>query len=222
MNRNKVWEIIKKGKQILSFLCVIGLFVVGLRYCSRVLVNKTSIKKYEQFFHTDKRFDVLFLGSSHVINGVSPLDLFRDYGIASFNLSQHGNYVRSAYYLLAQILEIIESENRDMPKVVVLDVYADGESVPSLHNAWDGFPSSEIKRDMARNLANDKQTEMVLPLLFITAGGMNWQNKTLIRRLTNCMEQSFAMVSAFLGLRLLQIQKRRGILMKKSVCMWTE
>lgn len=164
MNRNKVWEIIKKGKQILSFLCVIGLFVVGLRYCSRVLVNKTSIKKYEQFFHTDKRFDVLFLGSSHVINGVSPLDLFRDYGIASFNLSQHGNYVRSAYYLLAQILEIIESENRDMPKVVVLDVYADGESVPSLHNAWDGFPSSEIKRDMARNLANDKQTEMVLPL----------------------------------------------------------
>ncbi len=164
MSRNKVWEISKKGKQLLSFLCVIGLFAGGMRYCSRLLVNKTSMKKYEQFFHTDKNFDVLFLGSSHVINGVSPLDLFRDYGIASFNLSQHGNYVRSAYYILEQTLEIIETKNRDMPKVVVLDIYAGGEKVPSLHNAWDGFPLSEIKRDMARNLTGDKQMEMTLPL----------------------------------------------------------
>ena len=141
MSGDGISEFLKKGKRVLSFLCAMGLFAGGLCYCSKVLANKQSLQKYGQFFQSDKEFDVLFLGSSHVINGVSPLDLFRNYGITSFNLSMHGNYVKSGYYLLAQALEIMEREKREMPKVVVLDVYADGESVPALHNAWDGFPA---------------------------------------------------------------------------------
>ena len=70
---------------------------------------------------------MLFIGSSHVINGVSPLDLFRNYGIASFNLSMHGNYVKSGYYILSQALRILEREKRQLPKVVVLYIRRWGE-----------------------------------------------------------------------------------------------
>ncbi len=140
------------------------LFAGGLFYCNKLLANKQSIQKYEQYFQTDKQFDVLFVGSSHVINGVSPLDLFRDYGIASFNLSMHGNYVKSGYFLLKEALERLQKEGRNLPKMVVLDVYADGEGTSNLHNAWDSFALSGTKKEMAKELAEDgKSMELMMP-----------------------------------------------------------
>lgn len=155
-----------RWKRIFSVIMVVLLFAGGLLYCDRLLVNKQSRKKYEQFFNTDKEFDVLFLGSSHVINGVSPLDLFHDYGITSYNLSMHGNYVKSGYFLLKESLEMMEGKGRRLPKAVVLDIYANGESVSSLHNAWDSFPLWETKKEMAGELAgHEEYMRMIIPFL---------------------------------------------------------
>lgn len=162
MNKKNVRE---TGIKVMSVVCTLLLFAGGLHFCGRLLVNKQSSQKYEQFFQTDKEFDVLFIGSSHVINGVSPLDLFRNYGIASFNLSMHGNYVKSGYYILSQALRILEREKRQLPKVVVLDIYADGESVAALHNAWDGFAFSSIKREMVKELGGEPKMELAVPFL---------------------------------------------------------
>lgn len=144
-------------RKVLSVLMVVALFVCGYIYCDRLFVNKRSMQKYAQLFdENEKDFDVLFLGSSHVINGVSPLDLFHDYGIPSFNLSMHSNFLKSGYYLLKETLEIFQREGRHLPKLVVLDVYTGDESIGDLHNAWDSFPLGRTKVQMARGLANDE------------------------------------------------------------------
>ncbi len=156
-----IWERWRRG---LSVGMILLLFGAGLFYCNKLFANKQSIQKYEQFFQTDKEFDVLFVGSSHVINGVSPLDLFRDYGISSFNLSMHGNYVKSGYFLLKAALERLEKEGRHLPEMVVLDVYADGEGIGNLHNAWDSFALSGTKKEMIRELAEEKNNmELMMP-----------------------------------------------------------
>ncbi len=152
---------IKKG---LSVLCVLAMVAGGLHFGSRLVMNKASREQYEQFFKAEQDFDVLFLGSSHVINGVSPLDLFREYGITSYNLSMHGNYVASGYYLLKESLEILEKKGRSLPKTVVLDIYGDDEIVFDLHNAWDSFPLSATKAEMVRSLVpKEDQAAMLVP-----------------------------------------------------------
>ncbi len=152
------------GKRILAVLCVLAIIVLGLCFGNRLTVNKASREQYEQFFMTEQDFDVLFLGSSHVINGVSPIDLFREYGITSFNLSMHGNYVASGYYLLRESLEILKRKGRQLPKAVVLDIYGGDETVFDLHNAWDSFPLSPAKVEMVKALVpKEDQAAMLAP-----------------------------------------------------------
>lgn len=152
------------GKRVLAVVCVLVIIGGGLCFSSRLTVNKASREQYEQFFQTEQEFDVLFLGSSHMINGVSPIDLFCEYGITSYNLSMHGNYVASSYYLLKESLGLLEKKGRQLPKVVVLDIYGGGETVFDLHNAWDSFPLSPVKVEMAKALVpKEDQAAMVAP-----------------------------------------------------------
>ena len=70
-----------KIKRLLSVLCVLAMIGGGVWFSNKLMMNKASGEQYDQFFKAEQDFDVLFLGSSHMINGVSPLDLFREYGI---------------------------------------------------------------------------------------------------------------------------------------------
>lgn len=61
--------------------------------------------------------DVLFLGSSHVYASMSPMDLWNDYGITSFNASVGDLPLPTAYF---ELRELLKTQN---PKVVVLESY---------------------------------------------------------------------------------------------------
>ena len=151
-------------KKLLSAVCVLALTGGGLHLADNLMMNKASKEQYEQFFKAQQDFDVLFLGSSHVINGISPMDLFREYGITSYNLSMHGNYVASSYYLLKESLKLLEKKGRQLPKAVVLDIYGGNEIVFDLHNAWDSFPLSPTKAEMAASLVpKEDRAAMLVP-----------------------------------------------------------
>lgn len=61
--------------------------------------------------------DVLFMGSSHMLNGVSPLLLEEEQGITSLNLGQNGQVLPVTYYALQ------EAFRYQRPRLVVLDIY---------------------------------------------------------------------------------------------------
>jgi len=61
--------------------------------------------------------DVLLLGSSHMNCGVSPMDLWHDYGITSFNAAIGDQTIPASYFELRELLKV------QKPKVVVLETF---------------------------------------------------------------------------------------------------
>ena len=71
-------------------LLKVGIFslilLVLLWMLSGVLERKESQTKIAPFLDRAEDVDVLFLGSSHVLSAVYPMELFSEYGITSYNL----------------------------------------------------------------------------------------------------------------------------------------
>lgn len=109
-------------KKILNVINVL-LFLVVLSACvgasSVLLRRKDSGAKYADFFDkaAQEQIDVLFLGSSHVINGYNPVVLYNEYGITSYNMGGHGSVMQSTYW------ELIEALNYVKPQYVVVDAF---------------------------------------------------------------------------------------------------
>lgn len=64
----------------------------------------------------DNSVDVLFLGTSHVERGVSPMKIYEDQKICSYNLGSSGQPIEASYVLLKQAFRT------QSPKVVFLDL----------------------------------------------------------------------------------------------------
>ena len=122
---------------------------------AKILERKESASKYDAFYNATKSatgsesLDVLFLGSSHTIDAFSPMELWKDYGITSYNLGQHSEYLPVTYWQLKNTLQY------NKPKVVVLDLFVVGAStkVPYespddlsyVHDSLDRMPLSLTK-----------------------------------------------------------------------------
>lgn len=100
------------------------------------------------FYEEEKnQIDVIFIGSSHAYSSFSPMELWNDTGISSYNLGSSSQSIPCSYYL---IKECIRTQH---PKVIVLESYgakydADYVSEPRLHVAIDGIPYNETKWEL--------------------------------------------------------------------------
>lgn len=132
----------------------ICLFVslAAFRGTAALLERKDSLEKYTPFYKQDADFDVLLIGSSHMINGVFPMELWADYGIVSYNLGGHANYPATSYWVLRNALQYTD------PKMVVLDVFGAAaqlkasEDLSYLHLSTDSMPFSPVKVEMLRDI----------------------------------------------------------------------
>lgn len=106
---------LRGGARALVFLL---LFLFLFQSVSGVLRSK-DLKFASAAIYEERRnsLDVIFMGSSHILNAVSPMQLWAEHGIASNNLGQNGQVIPVSYYALQEALR------RQKPKVVVLDVY---------------------------------------------------------------------------------------------------
>lgn len=86
--------------------------------------------------------DVLLFGSSHMNDAISPMDLWNDYGITSFNAAVAQQTIPASYFEMREILKV------QKPKVIVVETYvlrldalmAGGEG--NLHWLVDNVPLS--------------------------------------------------------------------------------
>ncbi len=148
---------------VLLIACILAVMVVTKR--------KESDYKYADFFELAKKdqIDVLFLGSSHVINAINPATLYRDYGITSYNMGGHGSVMQATYW------ELIESLDYCKPKWVVVDAYMleknykyldvmdentdtslVNTSIEQLHLNMDTWPLNRLKKAAIDDLVLDK------------------------------------------------------------------
>ena len=103
------------------FLIITALSLVMM---NRVLVPKydysnsewPTTSTYEQFYKMKKdTVDVLFLGSSVMVNAASPQEIYREYGIRSYNLGSENQSPIISYWWLREALRF------QSPSAVVMD-----------------------------------------------------------------------------------------------------
>ena len=155
-----------KKKYIISSLLVIIAVVTGIFYLNRVFMRDGSRFKYTPFFENDTEYDVLFFGTSHVINGIFPMQLWADYGITSYNFGGHANSIATSYW------EMVNACKYHKPKVAVLDVLGANSDGPSMdvsyaHISMDAFPISLDKITAAKDIFADNvqsSKEIITPI----------------------------------------------------------
>ena len=107
---------------------------------------------FKTFYHQEKDVDqVLFLGTSHSEYAISPMEIYEDSGIVSYNISTSVQPIEGSYYLLQSAF------SSQSPDVVVLDVSNLFFSDEIAENGWryifDIMPLNMSKIRMARRYA---------------------------------------------------------------------
>ncbi len=105
-----------KGIKVIVFL--IGFLMLYEEVNNILIFKDANTMKVESFLkQREDSIEVVFIGSSHVYYAVQPMQLWKDYGIASHNFATPSQTVALAYYAVKEAIE------RQHPKVVVVDIY---------------------------------------------------------------------------------------------------
>lgn len=141
-----------RAVEALAFCTLLALCVW---FASGALERKASRIKYEPLLERPDEIDVLFVGDSHMINGVYPMELWKDYGIASYNLACIGNTLPVSYWTMMNALDYVR------PQLVVIGIN-DVEFAHKLtgsssdaHTALDGLPMTWTKIRAIEDLMDD-------------------------------------------------------------------
>lgn len=118
---------------------------------------------YGYYEQPEDSFEVAFIGPSNVISGISPMELYAAYGIASYNYATEGQPMYCSLYWLK---EAYRTQGETL-KTVVLDVSALRErehKESAYHKAFDGMALSSVKLEAVSRHAgsiNDTLTFLV-------------------------------------------------------------
>lgn len=152
-------------KRVVSVALLLALVLSGVAFWSNALRMNDGYYKNTPFIWDDRQYDVLFFGTSHVVNSVFPMQLWRDYGITSYNLAIHGGSIASSYWMLEMALDY------QKPKVAVMDVLLTKSDymqtdLPMAHAAMDPFPLSMTKLRAIWDIYNSPKdrAELLFPL----------------------------------------------------------
>lgn len=149
-----------KFKQIIKTVIFLAIFVILYMGVARVLEKRTSAVKYDPFFEQKENYQVLFMGTSHVTNGINPMEMYNDYGLISYNFGGHGNSFPTTYWVAMNALDYTT------PELMVID--CSGLSEDKLHNdnihyahvSLDCFPLSPNKSKAIEEIFDgDDKTE---------------------------------------------------------------
>lgn len=135
---------IKIGIRIFLFL-VLG--AVVFLHVQRILTDQNEQNKLAQFYEVKDEVDVLAIGTSHIETSFSPMQIFEDYDICTYNLGSALQPIGVSYYLAK---ETIEKGNL---KVLILDasgLYLQKEETGSpWRYVMDSLPYGRNKIEMA-------------------------------------------------------------------------
>lgn len=159
-----------KKKSVLTLLVIVICSAAVLAGLQRLLVPKYMGLVVEgnftqEYYRETTDHDVIFLGDCEVYENISPIVLFREYGITSYIRGSAQQLIAQSYYLLEETLR------RETPKVVVFSVSAmqQYEQTNETYNRMtlDGMRWSLSKWNAIRATAmeDEHMIEYIFPLL---------------------------------------------------------
>ena len=173
MENLKKW--LKRALGAVLFLAILAVMVLRLDSSLKLIQEDNLCGRF--YDYPDDTFDVTFLGSSFALYGIYPMELYRDFGIASYNLATGNQSIEASYYLAKESIE------KDHPSLIVMDcnmAWVDQETMKSqyIHYITDTMPYlSKSRLEIIRNLA--EEGEDLKPIMFpLIAYHSRWQELT--------------------------------------------
>ena len=111
---------IKKALKIFFFCAtLLGILMLLTRLFTPTWTLWNNDNTVKEFYKEPKNsIQAVFLGTSQVASGISPVELYDEYGICAYNLGTERQPLFSSYYWLQEV----ERLHKESLKVVVLDV----------------------------------------------------------------------------------------------------
>jgi hypothetical protein len=149
---------VKNIKYLVVSFVTVFLIVCGLLGVQNLTKQKTSSSRdlsYKTYFDYSEDYDVLYLGTSHVMYGINPLEIWNEYGITSYNWGSPTCTIPMSYWKLMNILDY------STPKLVVIDCFRASWIYKSyntyrLHEAFDAFKISKTKLKAVYDIMNNQ------------------------------------------------------------------
>lgn len=168
----------RKRKKIITAILKVGIWCMGFGIiffvCSGILKPKYFFASASQSPETEmwKAFyeepensiDVVFLGSSHIYNGVNPIVFYEETGLTGFDLSSSSQDIPTGYFYLKEALEY------QTPKYVLLDAYGilnkAFENEAAYKRSLDDMRWSAVKIEAIREWQKYLEGVRILPRIF--------------------------------------------------------
>ncbi len=134
--------------------CLLGHYISVMRNKSEIM-NSCTIKDFEP-----DTIDVLFLGSSQMIYAAQPMQLWDEYGIASYNMATSATAIPGNYWSAKIAFE------RQKPRVVVLDctfaymTVKVFDEISRTHVVLDNFWPSKAAYEAVNDLIDDPEDRL--------------------------------------------------------------
>ncbi len=161
-------------KKVFKNLCLL-ILKIGIAVFLILTLNLIFIPKYiyenqdgritGEFYREKKDTDIIFIGSSTVYSGISPLVLWEKYGYTSYDRANASQPMWISYYMIEDAVKCHK------PKMVVMDIgfikYWDTYvEEPSSRKSIDGMRFSKTKLDCIKATIGDDEnmTDYLLPI----------------------------------------------------------
>lgn len=155
---------------IIKILCFGLIMCLSLIIANKVMLYKGGTDKFKDFYTEKEGFDVLFFGSSRVLDAFQPMELWEDYGIRSYNMAQHAESLARDYWQLKNALE------HNSTRLVVMDISAYyglygidpsiDEQRGGLHKQIDHMPLSLTKLNLIYDICpRGSRAEFIFPFI---------------------------------------------------------
>ena len=151
-------------KKIAITVLWLAALVCCLLLADKMMRRDDAHRKYSAFFEDKQGFDVLFMGTSRVLDAIQPMELWRDYGVTSYNMGNNSEPLELTYHVLKLAKDVHK------PEVVVVDVFYMDHAIdeawafPFRHVFLDAVPLSKAKIDMVKaTLPESEWLEFLMP-----------------------------------------------------------
>lgn len=103
---------------VIKFIVFLLIFLILFHDATDLFRTKSAFYMINPIYGLPKNsVDVLLFGTSHMVGTISPMDLWSEYGITSFNAGLNEQTIPSTYFEMREILKV------QRPKIIVLEIY---------------------------------------------------------------------------------------------------
>lgn len=137
-------------KRLLKISVTFLFLLMGLTVSTLLLKKYNTYFKFGNFFKDDDcGYDAYFLGSSHVLNGIFPMELWEKYGIRSYNMGWNTTPTATSYWQLRLASKLHK------PKYAFVDIFFMDQNIKCneyAHQLFDYFPFDGVKNEALKDM----------------------------------------------------------------------